>query len=252
MAITVLSGTSGALYYKPAGTSGTFPETGVTVADDEITVQPYLNFKVGDPVVFSIINSQTGAAGSGTLPSGIAAATTYFVIAYTAATGVMEVSATLGGASIIITDDGTAVSPNEFQVAYAEYAAVGQVQSWSFEISRAEIDVTVIGQTAGQYAPFRAYIPGFADGTGTATVYVTNEDVALSNRMVEDVLQRQQVGCGFKLYTDKQGTEALSRSIAMDAVLLSASLNINPDDAQQVEITFRPSGAPTFDFSTTV
>ena len=252
MAITVLSGTSGALYYKPAGTSGTFPETGVTVADDEITVQPYLNFKVGDPVVFSIINSQTGAAGSGTLPAGIAAATTYFVIAYTAATGVMEVSATLGGASITITDDGTAVAPNEFQVAYAEYAAVGQVQSWSFEISRAEIDVTTIGQTAGQYAPFRAYIPGFADGTGTATVYVTNEDVALSNRMVEDVLQRQQVGCGFKLYTDKGTTEALSRSIAMDAVLLSASLSINPDDAQQVEITFRPSGAPTFDFSTTV
>jgi hypothetical protein len=252
MAITVLSGTSGALYYKPAGTTGTFPETGVTVADDEITVQPYLNFKVGDPVVFSIINSQTGAAGSGTLPAGIVAATTYFVIAYTATTGVMEVSATLGGASITITDDGTAVSPNEFQVAYAAYAAVGQVQSWSFEISRAEIDVTTIGQTAGQYAPFRAYIPGFADGTGTATVYVTNEDAALSNRMVEDVLQRQQVGCGFKLYTDKQGTEALSRSIAMDAVLLSASLNINPDDAQQVEITFRPSGAPTFDFSTTV
>jgi hypothetical protein len=252
MAITVLSGTSGALYYKPAGTTGSFGESDVTVADDEITVQPYLNLKVGDPVQFTVINSQTGGAGSGTLPAGIAAATTYFVIAYTAATGVMEVSATLGGASITITDDGTAVAPNEFQVAYAEYAAVGQVQSWSFEISRAEIDVTTIGQTAGQYAPFRAYIPGFADGSGTATVYVTNEDSALSNRMVEDVLQRQQVGCGFKLYTDKQGTEALSRSIAMDAVLLSASLNINPDDAQQVEITFRPSGAPTFDFSTTV
>jgi hypothetical protein len=252
MAITVLSGTSGALYYKPAGTTGSFGESDVTVADDEITVQPYLNLKVGDPVQFTVINSQTGGAGSGTLPAGIAAATTYFVIAYTAATGVMEVSATLGGASITITDDGTAVAPNEFQVAYAEYAAVGQVQSWSFEISRAEIDVTTIGQTAGQYAPFRAYIPGFADGSGTATVYVTNEDAALSNRMVEDVLQRQQVGCGFKLYTDKQGTEALSRSIAMDAVLISASLNINPDDAQQVEITFRPSGAPTFDFSTTV
>jgi hypothetical protein len=252
MAITVLSGTSGALYYKPAGTNGTFPETGVTVADDEITVQPYLNLKVGDPVQFTVINSQTGGTGTGTLPAGISAATTYFVISYTAATGVLKVSATAGGASITITDDGTAAAPNEFQVAYADYAAVGQVQSWSFEISRAEIDVTTIGQTAGQYAPFRAYIPGFADGTGTATVYVTNEDVALSNRMVEDVLQRQQVGCGFKLYTDKQGTEALSRSIAMDAVLISATLNINPDDAQQVEITFRPSGAPTFDFSTTV
>jgi hypothetical protein len=250
MAITVLSGTSGALFYKPAGTNGTFPETGVNASTNVITTQAYLNLKAGDPVVFSVVNSQTGAAGSGTLPAGITAATTYYVLTYTAATGALTVSGTLGGTILDITDDGTAVSPNEFQVEYAAYASVGQVQSWSFEISRAEIDVTTIGQTAGQYAPFRAYIPGFADGTGTATVYVTNEDAALSNRMVEDVLQRQQVGCGFKLYTDKQSTEALSRSIAMDAVLLSASLNINPDDAQQVEITFRPSGAPTFDFST--
>jgi hypothetical protein len=250
MAVTVLSGTSGALYYKPAGTTGTFGSAGVNTADDEITIEPYLNLRVGDPVQFSVVNSQTGGSGTGSLPAGLSAATTYYVIAYTASSGVLKVSATAGGAAVDITNVGTAAAPNEFQVAYADYAAVGQVQSWSFEISRAEIDVTVIGQTAGQYAPFRAYIPGFADGNGTATVYVTNEDSALSNRMVEDVLQRQQVGCGFKLYTDKQGTEALSRSIAMDAVLLTASLNINPDDAQQVEITFRPSGAPTFDFST--
>jgi hypothetical protein len=250
MAVTVLSGTSGALYYKPAGTTGTFGSAGVNTADDEITIEPYLNLRVGDPVQFSVVNSQTGGSGTGSLPAGLSAATTYYVIAYTASSGVLKVSATAGGAAVDITNVGTAAAPNEFQVAYADYAAVGQVQSWSFEISRAEIDVTTIGQTAGQYAPFRAYIPGFADGNGTATVYVTNEDSALSNRMVEDVLQRQQVGCGFKLYTDKQGTEALSRSIAMDAVLLTASLNINPDDAQQVEITFRPSGAPTFDFST--
>jgi hypothetical protein len=250
MAVTVLSGTSGALYYKPAGTTGTFGTAGVNTTDDEITIEPYLNLRVGDPVQFSLVNSQTGGSGTGTLPAGLSAAVTYYVIAYTASSGVLKVSATTGGSAVDITNVGTAAAPNEFQVAYADYAAVGQVQSWSFEISRAEIDVTTIGQTAGQYAPFRAYIPGFADGNGTATVYVTNEDSALSNRMVEDVLQRQQVGCGFKLYTDKQGTEALSRSIAMDAVLLTASLNINPDDAQQVEITFRPSGAPTFDFST--
>lgn len=248
---TVLSGTSGALYYKPAGTTGTFGEANVSTANDEITVASYLNFKVGDPVVFSVVNSQTGAAGSGTLPAGITGGTTYYVITYTAATGVLKVSATLGGASIDITDDGTAAAPNEFQVAYAAFAAVGQVRDWSFEINRAEIDVTTIGQTAGQYAPFRAYIPGFADGSGTATVYVTDEDAALSNRMVEDVLQRQQVGCAFKLYTDLRATEALSRSISMDAVLLTASLNINPDDAQQVEITFRPTGVPSFDFKTT-
>ena len=201
MATTVLSGTSGALYYKPAGTTGTFGESGVNVGTDTITVAPYLNFKVGDPVVFSIVNSQTGGAGSGTLPAGISAATTYYVISYTAATGALQVSATAGGATITITDDGTAAAPNEFQVAYADYAVVGQVRDWSFEISRAEIDVTTIGQTPGQYVPFRSYISGFGDGSGTATVYMTNEDAALSNRMIEDVLQRQQTGAAFKLYT---------------------------------------------------
>ena len=251
MAVTVLSGTSGALYYKPAGTTGTFGETNVSIANDEITVQTYLNLKVGDPVKFRVVNSQTGAAGSGTLPAPISAATTYFVLSYVAATGVLTVSTSAGGTILAITDDGTIAAPNEFEVYYADYAAVGQVQNWSFEISRAEIDVTTIGQAVGQYAPFKAYIPGFADGNGSASVFVTNEDSALSNRMVEDVLQRQQVGCAFKLYTDKGATEALSRSIAMDAVLLSATLNINPDDAQMVEITFRPTGAPTFDFSTT-
>jgi hypothetical protein len=251
MAVTVLSGTSGALYYKPAGTTGTFGESGVNTSTETITVEPYLNFKVGDPVKFRLVNSQTGEAGTGTLPAGLSAGTTYYVIAYTASSGALQVSATAGGAAVNITDDGTAAAPNEFEVYYADFAAVGQVQSWSFEISRAEIDVTTIGQTAGQYAPFRAYIPGFADGTGTATIYVTNEDSALSNRMVEDVVQRQQVGCGFKLYTDKQSTEALSRSIALDAVIISATQNVNPDDAQQVEITFRPTATPTFDFSTT-
>lgn len=252
MAVTVLSGTSGALYYKPAGTNGTFGESNVTTGagTSQIVVGSYLNFKVGDPIKFSLINSQTGGSGSGTLPAPISSATTYYVIGYVAATGVLTFSTAAGSTQLTLTDDGTLAAPNEFQVAYADYAAVGQVQRWGFEISRAEIDVTTIGQTAAQYAPFKAYIPGFADGTGTATVYVTNEDSSLSNRMVEDVLQRQQVGCAFKLYTDKAGTEALSRSIAMDAVLLTASININPDDAQMVEISFRPTGAPTFDFST--
>ena len=254
MATTVLSGTSGALYYKPAGTTGGFGEAGVNVGTDVITVEPFLNFKVGDPVVFSVINSQTGGAGSGTLPAGITGGTTYYVLSYTAATGALTVSATAGGVILPITDDGTAVAPNEFQVAYAAYAAVGQVRDWSFEISRAEIDVTTIGQTPGQYVPFRSFIAGFADGSGTATVYMTNEDAALSNRMIEDVLQRQQTGAAFKLYTDQVfsgGTlsEALSRSIAFEAVLTSASLNINPDDAQSVTVNFRPSATPTFDFA---
>jgi hypothetical protein len=40
------------------------------------------------------------------LPAGIAAVTTYFVLTYTAATGALTVSATLGGSILDITDDG--------------------------------------------------------------------------------------------------------------------------------------------------
>ena len=251
---TVLSGTSGALYYKPAGTKATFAEADVTVADDEITVASYLNFKVGDPVNFSVVNTETGAAGTGTLPAGISAGTTYYAIAYTASTGVLQVSATLGGATITITDDGTAVTPNAFQVQYDSYTSVGDVREWSFEITREEIDVTTIGQSLGQYAPFRSYITGFADGEGSCTVYTTDDDTVLSSRMIQDVIQRQQVGASFKLYIDRVMSggsvdATLSRSVEFEAVLTSASLTVNPDDAQSVEISFRPAGTPTFDFS---
>lgn len=254
MTATVLSGTSGAVYYKPAGTTGTFGESNVSVGDDTVTVSPFLNFKVGDPVEFSVVHSETGGAGTGTLPAGISAGTTYYVIAYTASTGVLQVSATLGGSTIDITDDGTAVAPNEFKVAYADFGIASQVRDWSFDIERTEIDVTTIGQTPGQFAPFRTYINSFADGTGSATIYTTDEDSTISSRIVEDILQRQQVGAAFKLYIDQVfvgGTlnEALSRSIEFDAVIISASYNVNPDDAQNVSITFRPAGVPSFDLS---
>jgi hypothetical protein len=255
MATTVLTGTSGALYYKPAGTTSTFSPSDVTTAGALLNVCSYYNFKVGDPVKFSVVN-QAGGTATGTLPSGITAGTTYYVIGYVAATGVLTVSATLGGSVITITTQGTAVSPNKFQVAYADYVVVGQVRDWSFDISRAEIDVTTIGQTPGQYVPFKNYIAGFGDGTGSCTVYMSDDDFAVSNRMIEDVLQRLQGGAAFKLYTNRiisSGSvdDTKSRSIAMDAILTSASISVDPDNAQTIAINFRPASTPTFDFLTT-
>jgi hypothetical protein len=255
MAATVLSGTSGALSYKPAGTTGSFAPADVTTATNEIVVEQYLGLRVGDPVKFSVYNVQGGTV-TGTLPGGLTAGTTYYVITYTAATGVLKVSSTLGGSSVTLTTTGTAVAPNEFQVAYADYAIVAQVRDWSFEVSRSEIDVTTIGQAPGQYAPFRSYIAGFADGNGSANVYMTDEDTALANRMIEDVLQRKQVGAAFRLYVDRvvsggSASETSSRSISMDAVLTSASLNINPDDAVSVAINFRPTANVSVDLSQT-
>jgi hypothetical protein len=244
MAVTVLSGTSGALYYKPAGTSVELAASAFPASGSSIQVGAYLGFKVNDPV--------TLAYPAGATTTNCIAAGAKFVQAYNASTGVLAVSLTAGGAAQTATALPSGFGGLFATIAYTDYAAVGQVREWGFEISREEIDVTTIGQTAGQYAPFKTYITGFADGEGSASVYITSDDTSIGNRMVEDVLQRTQTGAAFKLYTDKQSTEALSRSISMEAVLLSASFTINPDDAQMVEVTFRPTGTPVFDFSTTV
>jgi len=242
---TVLSGTSGALYYKPAGTSGTFKAADVTNASNSIKVGTFLNFKVNDKVSFT--------AGGGTLPGGLAAGTPVFVLTYTASTGVATFAATAGGSELALADDGTD-GTSAFGINYTEFQSVANVRSWNFEVTREEIDVTSIGGTLGQNAPFRTFISGFADGTGSAEVYFTDDDTGISARLIEDVTQRNQAGATFKLYMDavvSAGTpdDAASRSISMEAVLTSASYSVTPDDAQAVSINFRPTAAPTFDFA---
>lgn len=244
---TVLSGTSGALYYSPAGTSVTtlaasaFPATG-----SNITVGSYLGFKVNDPVTLAY---PVGATTTNAIAAGA-----YFVKTYVAATGIMTLSTTAGGTAVTATAAPSGFGANFASITYTAPAVVGSVREWSFEITRSEIDVTTIGQDVTQYAPFRAYITGFADGSGSATVYTTDDDTNLSSRMIEDVIQRQQSGATMKLYTDRvvvSGTvnETLSRSITVPVILTSASMTVNPDDGQSVEIAFRPSAAPTFDLS---
>ena len=244
---TVLSGTSGALYYKPAGTSVTtltasaFPATGA-----DITVGSYLGFKVNDPV--------TLAYPAGATTTNAIAAGDYYVLTYSASTGVMTVSSTVGGSAETATAAPSGFGSDFASISYTNFEAVGNVREWSFEITRDEIDVTTIGQTLGQYAPFKTYITGFADGEGSASVYTTDDDTDIASRLVEDVIQRQQTGVNFKLYIDRvvsggSVNDTTSRSISMEAVLTSASFTVNPDDAQVVEVAFRPSGVPDFDFS---
>ena len=244
---TVLSGTSGALYYTPAGTSATtltataFPSSG-----SNITVGSYLGFKVNDPVTLAY---PVGATTTNAIAAGA-----YFVKTYNASTGVMTISSTAGGAAATATAQPSGFGANFASISYTAPAAVGSVRDWSFEITRSEIDVTTIGQEASQYAPFRTFITGFADGSGSATVYTTDDDTSLASRMIEDVLQATQAGATMKLYIDRvvvSGTvnDTSSRFVTVPVILTSASLSVNPDDGQSVSINFRPSAAPTFDFS---
>ena len=243
---TVLSGTSGALYYKPAGTKDdqlaatAFPSTG-----SDITVGTYLNFKVNDQV--------TLAYPSGATTTGAIAAGDYFVLTYTASTGVMTLSSTEGGSAVTATAQPSGFGTGKASISFKSFQSVANVRSWSFEVTREEIDVTSIGGTLAQSAPFRTFISGFADGSGSAEVYFTDDDTGISSRLIEDVTQRNQAGATFKLYMDavvSSGTvnDTTSRSIELEAVLTSASYAVSPDDAQTVSISFRPTSAPTFDF----
>jgi len=244
---TVLSGTSGALYYSPAGTSVTtliatnFPSSG-----GNITVGSYLGFKVNDPVTLAY---PAGASTTNAIAAG-----NYFVKTYNASTGVMTVSSTAGGGVVTATAQPSGFGTNFASIIFTAPAAVGSVREWSFEITRSEIDVTTIGQESGQYAPFRSFITGFADGSGSATVYTTDDDTNLASRMIEDVIQATQAGAKMKLYIDRvivsgSVNDTTSRSITVPVILTSASLSVNPDDGQSVSINFRPSAAPTFDLS---
>lgn len=261
---TVLSGISGAFYYKPAGTVDGFVETAINTSTDTITIASALNFKAGDPVKFRIYNPNTGATvtpdASNIMPAlsagSLSTTATYYVLTYNSSTGAMTVSASQGGVSLNFSDDGTLASPNKFQVYYADYAAVAEVRDWSLEVSRTEIDVTTIGKQPGQFVPFRTFIAGFGEATGSATVYMTDEDAASANRMIQDVLLRKQVGASMRLYVDQVFTGGVldntaSRSIYMEVALTSASLAVNPDDGQQISINFRPLDQPTFDLTTT-
>tara|TARA_B100000925_G_scaffold281078_1_gene252453 strand:- start:7252 stop:7995 length:744 start_codon:yes stop_codon:yes gene_type:complete len=242
---TVLSGTSGALYYKPAGTSSTFTASKVTNASNNINVGAFLGFQVNDKVSF-------GTGTGGTLPGGLAAGTPVFIRTYAAATGIATFAATAGGSELALSSDGTD-GTTPFTIDFTEFQSIGDAREWSFEVTREELDTTTIGGTLGQNAPFRTFITGFADGTGSATVYLTDDDTTMATRLVEDVIQRKQAGATFKLYTDvilSSGSpdDTASTSIEVPAVINSASFAVTPDDAQSVEISFRPTSAPSFDF----
>jgi hypothetical protein len=245
---TVLSGTSGALYYSPAGTSATSLAASAFAASATITLPTQLGFKADDTVTLAY---PSGA----TLPSGVIAAGNYKIKTYTASDGATTLK-DLSGNDVTASAVPSGFGSEFASLTFTEPLVVGSVREWSFEITRAEIDVTSIGQTVTQTAPFRTFISGFADGSGSASVYSTDDDTLLSSRMVEDVIQRQQTGAKVRLYIDRQMSGAnvdqnASRSILADIILTSASFNVNPDDGQIVEIAFRPSAAPTFDLSKT-
>ena len=159
-----------------------------------------------------------------------------------------------GDASYTLTaDDLTDVRGNSnngsYTVSLCEFLTVCGVRDFSVDLSRDELDVTVlpceVNDTCGkQLAAFRKTQPGFANATGTLTVYFTCDQESIANRLITGSLERTQSGASVRLFvcakTDAAGNIDTTKSLFIEAdiQLLGLSFSVNPDDPTNAEINF--------------
>ena len=244
---SALVGSDGSLYYTPAGTKWCLLDFTDFPAGADITVPSKHDFRVGDPV---ILEEENG----GLLDSAFTAGTQYYVVAKTATT--IQLSATKGGTAIVsggAGGTGTADTPGgHIGIKYDPFGAVCQIQSWDLSIEREQLDVTTLpcgvgtSADAGKYAAFRKTQPGYASGTGSMTVIFTDNDDALGQRMLDNVMLSSQEGARVRLFvntiSDGQATPApdLTNSMYIEADINmdSMSVSVNPDDPITAEIGY--------------
>ena len=241
---SALTGQDGSLYYTPAATEFCLLDFTDFPAGTEITVPAKHDFRVGDPVKFE--------EEGGSIDSGLTVDTQYYVTAVTATT--ISVSASPGGTPVTLSGDGGATSADtpggHIGISYDPFGAVCQIASWDLEITREQLDVTTLpcgvgsgSATAGKYASFRKTQPGYASGTGNMTVYFTDNDSALGQRMLDNVMLSSQEGARVRLFVNTvAGSTGIdldnSMYIEADISLESMSVGVNPDDPTQAEIGY--------------
>ena len=140
-------------------------------------------------------------------------------------------------------------SSGSYTISLCEFLTVCGVRDFSVDLSRDELDVTVlpceVNETCGkQLAAFRKTQPGFANATGTLTVYFTCDQESIANRLITGSLERTQSGASVRLFvcakTDAAGNIDTSKSLFIEAdiQLLGLSFSVNPDDPTNAEINF--------------
>ncbi len=245
-----LTGQEGSIFFKPAGTqycllAEDFP------AGDAITVPSSNDYQVGDPVEFE---SEDGA----TLDTSTVEGTTYFVVSVD--TTEISVSATEGGAAITLQGDSVTDGAAHIKISYSEFQAVCQVREFSIDVERESLDVTTlpcgVGATASsaKYAQFRKTQPGYANGSGTMSVYFTDDQTSLANRLLGNVLLKSQEGAFVQLFvnTVSDGNTPpapdLSQSLYIQSGISieSMSLSVNPDDPTIAELNYTVNDPQVF------
>ena len=233
---SALTGSSGAVYFTPSACkfcllAADFNDTGST-----IDVGNVHDFRVGDPVVFTV-------EGNATLDTGLKVDQ-----AYTVAT-VAENLITLDGVTL---SGGGEDGNGHINIMYSPAAAICEVGEFSIDYSRTELDVSTlpcgVSSAAGgnKWALLKRTQPGPAEVSGTLTLYLTNNQSSLGNRLQESVHLNNQDGASIRLYLDAisdgagtpQPDNLQSKFVAGDVQFMGWSASVNPDDPTQSEVSF--------------
>ena len=253
---SVLTGQEGAIYFQPAGTQFCLLDNTSFPAGQLITVPSSHDYAVGDPVVFA-------EEGASVLDTALSAGATYVIVAKTATTISVAASGDATNTPITLNGDGgtgTADTPgpkNHIKIDFAEFATVCQVKSFSLELTREELDTTTLpcgfdGGGGGKYAQFRKTQAGYASGSGSMSVQFTDDQTSMANRLLANVMLRNQAGAEVKLYishvANATGTapdDSKSLYVQAPISITSMSLQVTPDDATVAELNYSISGQPS-------
>lgn len=254
---TVLTGVDGSAAFIPAGTRHCLLDHSDFAAGTVIKVPADHDYLVDDPITFE-------EKGTAQLDTALTAGTTYYVVAAThTPTPTISVSATKGGAPItLLADGGTgtadSASPeaNHIQSSFAEHMSLCQVQSWTADLSREQVDTTSLqcGPTSGNgaNAPFRTRQGGYVDGSGTMVVQFTRDQQSLSRRLLRNSLKKNQDGASVQLFIDtvwgaggkidQDGSDFIEGPVSILGFSLGSSVGSEPT---QGTVNFSFSDQPT-------
>ena len=245
---TVLSGNSGSVAIKPAGTSLCLLDfTEFPTAEPGLIILPEGHgFLVGDAVKFT-------AEGGATLVGGLTAGTDVYITNITA--NKAQVAATAGGAAIDFVNSLSADTPGgHINMQLSDFTSVCNVTTFDLSLDREQIETTSLSCGCGTsdtgLAPFKTYQPGFIDGTGSMTVQFTAEQGTMASRLLKSSLMTDQNGAQVRLYINTVCTageidNSASAYIEAPVSILGFSFTVSPEDVTTATVNYALSGQPT-------
>jgi len=200
--------------FAPAGTTWCLQDHSDFLAGSAITVPADADYKIGDPVHFTVENG-------GKIDSALTAGTTYYVVG--ASSGHIQVAATKGGTPITLTGDGGAVGSGVASLTAAT-AGAGYVVGTYTNVS--------LKQGANVTAKATVVVPA-GGGINAAAITVTTAGVGYTTTASSISLAGGDNGSGVAIDADAPTT----------AFAGTATLTTGSDSAGHINVSYKPTEA---------